>query len=97
MVLKWTNRGANVVPASKPAPMPVAAPGIEAAHDVEYDGAPLKPASEVFKSYGKHIFTGKLAEYFLKKNGTSLEEFSDPSWVKDRSKADLVAAAVLDW
>ncbi|CAJ1963703.1 unnamed protein product [Cylindrotheca closterium] len=97
MVLKWTNRGANPVPASKPAPMPVAAPGIDTTPEVVYDGAPLKPASEVFKSYGKHIFTGKLAEYFLKKNGGSLAMFEDSTWVKDRTKADIIAAAILDW
>ena len=97
MVLKWTNRGANPVPAAKPAPMPVAAPGVEVEPEVKYEGAPLKPAAEVFKSYGKHIFTGKLAEYFLKKNGGSLAMMQDSTWVKDRTKADIIAAAVLDW
>ena len=97
MVLKWTNRGANAVPASKPAPMPVASPGVEAVPEVKYDGSPMKPATEVFKSYGKHIFTGKLADYYLKKNGSSVAEMEDPTWVKDRSKADKIAAAVLEW
>lgn len=97
MVLKWTNRGANAIPASKPAPMPVATPGPTPVAEVKYDGAPMKSAAEVFKGYGKHIFTGKLADYYLKKNGSSIEEMSDSTWVKDRPKADKIAAAVLEW
>jgi len=97
MVLKWTNRGANAVPAHKPAPMPVAASGPAPVAEVKYDGAPMKSAAEVFKGYGKHIFTGELADYYLKKNGSSFAEYQDSTWVKDRSKADKIAAGVLEW
>ena len=48
-----------------------------------------------FEDYGKHVFTGKLADKYLKKQGSSLSILKDPSWVKD--SADIVAAAVLDW
>jgi hypothetical protein len=100
MVLQWKNKSAAAKAASKPAPAPAAkasATAAPAAPEVSYDGSPLKPASEVFSTYGKHLFTGKLADYYLKKNGSSLAMFEDPSWVADRSKADLVAAAVLNW
>lgn len=96
MVLKWTNRGSNAVAASKPPPMPTAT-NVDVSPDVAYDGSDMKAASDVFKSYGKHIFTGNLAEYYLKKNGGSLEMMQDSTWVKDRSKANIIAAAVLDW
>ena len=77
--------------------MPVAAASTVAEPEVKYDGTPLKPAAELFKGYGKHVFTGKLAEYYLTKNGSSVAEFKDSSWVKDRPKADKIAAAVLNW
>lgn len=48
-----------------------------------------------FEDYGKHVFTGKLADKYLKKQGSSLSILKDPSWVKDH--ADTVAAAILDW
>jgi len=57
----------------------------------------MKSAGDVFKSHGKHVFTGSLASYYLKKNGGSLEMMQDSSWVSDRSKADIIAAAVLEW
>ena len=61
--------------------------------------AKQKPASsfEKLKPYGKHIFTGRLADYYLTKHGGSGKMFKDPSWVQDRKQADIVAAAVLDW
>lgn len=52
---------------------------------------------DVFKPYGKHVFTGKLADHYLKNNGGSGKILEDPNWVKDRKLADIVAAAVLDW
>jgi hypothetical protein len=90
MALQWTNRGAapNVVP--KPAD---AVPEAE----VVYDGKPMKAATDVFKSYGKHVFVGNLADYYLKKNGGSVKMMDDSSWVTDRPKADIMAAAVLEW
>mmetsp|Transcript_30416 Transcript_30416/g.61687 ORF Transcript_30416/g.61687 Transcript_30416/m.61687 type:complete len:89 (-) Transcript_30416:59-325(-) len=50
------------------------------------------------KTYGKHVFTGSVADSYLKKKGgADLTIFDDPSWVTDSSKADIVAAAVLEW
>jgi hypothetical protein len=59
----------------------------------------MKPASahNVFKHYGKHLFAGKLADHYLTKHGKSGKILDDPSWVKDKKLADIVAAAVLDW
>ena len=58
---------------------------------------PVLDPSQVpgFEDYRKHVFTGKLADKHLKKQGSSLSILNFPSWVKDR--ADTVAAAVLDW
>lgn len=50
---------------------------------------------EEFKTYGKHQFSGKVADEYLKKQGSSAAILKDPSWVK--TSADIVAAAVLDW
>ena len=50
---------------------------------------------EEFKTYGKHQFSGKVADQYLKKQGSSVAILKDPSWVK--TSADIVAAAVLDW
>mmetsp|Transcript_7408 Transcript_7408/g.15473 ORF Transcript_7408/g.15473 Transcript_7408/m.15473 type:complete len:688 (-) Transcript_7408:162-2225(-) len=50
------------------------------------------------KTYGKHVFTGSVADSYLKKKGgADLTIFDDPSWVADSAKADIVAAAVLEW
>jgi hypothetical protein len=100
MVLRWTNRGAapKVAPkpavAHSPATTSVAAPPKT---EVAYDGKPMKAAKEVFKSYGKHVFVGNLADYYLKKNGGSGKMLDDSSWVTDRPKADIMAAAILEW
>lgn len=48
-----------------------------------------------FKDYGKHVFTGRIADQYLKKQGSSGAILKDPNWVK--TDADTVAAAVLDW
>ena len=45
--------------------------------------------------YGKHCFTGKLADKYLRKHGSSADILRDPKWIKN--EADVVAAAVLDW
>ena len=45
-----------------------------------------------FEKYGKHCFSGRVADSYLKQHGSSAAILKDPSWVKD--KADLVAAAV---
>lgn len=54
-------------------------------------------AKSVYVNYGQHVFTGKLAEKYLKANGGSPSMMDDPSWVKDKVLADIVAAAVLHW
>jgi glutamine synthetase len=50
---------------------------------------------DAYEEYGKHVFTGKVADTYLKKHGASGEILKDPSWTK--THADVVAAAVLDW
>merc|ERR1719253_1476449 len=50
---------------------------------------------EAYEDYGKHAFTGKVADDYLKKQGASGDLLKDPSWTKTHS--DVVAAAVLDW
>lgn len=50
---------------------------------------------DAYEDYGKHVFTGKVADTYLKKHGASGEILKDPSWTKNH--ADVVAAAVLDW
>ena len=52
-------------------------------------------STEAYDDYGKHVFTGSVADAYLKKHGASGDVLKDPSWTKDHS--DLVAAAVLDW
>lgn len=50
---------------------------------------------EPYEEYGKHVFTGAVAEEYLSKHGASADLLKDPSWVQHSS--DTVAAAVLDW
>ena len=57
----------------------------------------LKDPSDLpqFKDFGKDVFSGKVADAYLKKQGASVELLDDPTWVK--TQADVVAAAVLEW
>lgn len=48
-----------------------------------------------FEDYGKHVFTGKIADEYLKKHGVSGAILKDPTWVS--THADVVANAVFDW
>jgi glutamine synthetase len=48
-----------------------------------------------YEDYGKNVFTGKVADEYLKKHGASGELLKDPSWVK--TSPDVVANAVFDW
>ena len=50
---------------------------------------------EPYSDYGKSVFTGRVADEYLKKHGSSGDILKDPSWTKSHS--DTVAAAVLDW
>lgn len=50
---------------------------------------------DAYSDYGKSVFTGKVADDYLKKHGASGEILKDPSWVK--SNSDVVANAVFDW
>jgi len=50
---------------------------------------------EQYEDFGKHVFTGKVADTYLLKHGASGDVLKDPKWVTDH--ADVVAAAVLDW
>jgi glutamine synthetase len=48
-----------------------------------------------YEDYGKHVFTGTVADTYLKKHGADGSVLKDPSWTK--THADVVANAVLDW
>ena len=50
---------------------------------------------EAYSDFGKSLFTGKVADEYLKKHGASGEILKDPSWVKNHP--DTVANAVFDW
>jgi len=49
----------------------------------------------MYEDYGKHVFTGTVADTYLKKHGADASILKDPSWTK--THADVVANAVLDW
>lgn len=49
----------------------------------------------VYDDYGKNLFSGKVADEYLKKHGASGDLLDDPAWVK--THADVVANAVFDW
>ena len=48
-----------------------------------------------FYTYGRNVFTGKVADEHLQRYGASGDILKDPNWVKDHN--DIVAAAVFDW
>lgn len=48
-----------------------------------------------YDDFGKNVFTGKVADEYLKKHGASGAILKDPAWVKNHS--DKVANAVFDW
>jgi len=50
---------------------------------------------EAYEYFGKNVFTGKVADDYLKKHGASGDILKDPTWVK--THADVVANAVFDW
>ena len=50
---------------------------------------------DAYEDYGKHVFTGKVADTYLKKYGASGDLLKDPTWTSTHS--DVVANAVLDW
>ena len=50
---------------------------------------------EPYADYGKAVFTGRVADEYLKKHGSSADILDDPSWTETHS--DTVAKAVLDW
>ena len=52
-------------------------------------------STELFDDYGKHVFSGAVADEYLKKHGASSDVLKDPSWTE--THADVVASAVLDW
>lgn len=48
-----------------------------------------------YEDFGKNVFTGKVADEYLKKHGASKELLNNPHWVE--KDADTVANAVFDW
>lgn len=58
-------------------------------------GARGMASTEAYDEYGKHVFTGSVADAYLQKHGASGDVLKNPSWTK--THADVVAAAVLDW
>lgn len=58
-------------------------------------GSTRSASLEPYSDYGKSLFTGRIADEYLKKHGSSGDILKDPSWTKTHS--DVVAKAVLDW
>jgi glutamine synthetase len=54
-------------------------------------------AAKTLDGMGANCFTGAVAEKYLSRQGASAAMLADPSWTEDEAKADIVAAAVLDW
>jgi glutamine synthetase len=54
-------------------------------------------AAKTLDGMGDHCFTGAVAEKYLSRHGASASMLADPSWTADEAKADVVAAAVLEW
>lgn len=50
---------------------------------------------DAYAEYGKSVFTGRVADEYLKKHGSSADILDDPSWTNTHS--DTVAKAILDW
>jgi hypothetical protein len=50
---------------------------------------------DAFDDYGKSVFSGKVADDYMKMHGASGAVLNDPTWV--RTHADTVAKAVFDW
>lgn len=48
-----------------------------------------------YEDFGKNVFTGKVADEYLKKHGASGDILKDPAWTANH--ADTVANAVFDW
>lgn len=48
-----------------------------------------------YEDFGKNVFTGKVADDYLKKHGASGDILKDPAWTANH--ADTVANAVFDW
>ena len=53
------------------------------------------PVRASIEHYGKSRFRGAVADHYLRKFGEKASLLEDPSWTK--TKADVVAAAVLEW
>jgi len=49
----------------------------------------------VYDDFGKNVFSGKVADEYLKKHGASGDILKDPAWTVNH--ADTVANAVFDW
>lgn len=58
-----------------------------------------KDAKLELSNYGAHSFKGAVADKYLKKHGESaaLLTATPCTWTKDKAKADIVAAAIMDW
>lgn len=54
-------------------------------------------AAKTLDGMGDHCFTGAVAEKYLSRHGASAAMLKDPTWTADEAKADIVAAAVLEW
>ena len=48
-----------------------------------------------YDDYGKNVFSGTVADEYLRKHGSSGDILKDPNWVN--TDADAVANAVFDW
>ena len=48
-----------------------------------------------YEDFGKNVFSGAVADEYLKKHGSTKEILNDPNWVNNH--ADTVANALFDW
>jgi len=67
----------------------------ELARSATLGGVRTMASLDAYSDFGKSVFTGNVADEYLKKHGASGDILKDPSWVKDHP--DTVANAVFDW
>mmetsp|Transcript_1685 Transcript_1685/g.4138 ORF Transcript_1685/g.4138 Transcript_1685/m.4138 type:complete len:714 (-) Transcript_1685:115-2256(-) len=67
----------------------------EFARRVNSTGLRSMSALAAYEEFGKSVFSGKVADEYLKKHGASAAVLKDPNWVN--TEADTVANAVFDW
>ena len=89
-----TLRRSSFVPAALPAP--AARAGVSSSRRAAVTRAQFSDDANLeLSGFGEHVFKGAVAGRFLGKSGENASLLDTPAWTKD--KADIVAAAMLDW